>query len=231
LLQYAPYRFWRPGREHLRGAAGFGDTTYIEEVTDVRVKKLVLVLAVLALIAALAACGGSGDSADAPQDSANAPKAPAREEPQEQPAADAPEDTTLKLTVPKMAKLENDNVPYTTGDDEEALHDNAAIHLEGTGHPWEQEANVYIAGHRLGFPNTESFLAFWDLNVLENGDEVILTDANGKKYTYEVFKEFVVAPTDLYVTEPIEGKNIVTLQTCTLPDYADRLIVQAELKS
>ena len=196
-----------------------------------RVKKLVLVLAALALITALAACGGSGDSADAPQDSANAPKEPAQEEPQEQPAAEAPEDTTLKLTVPKMAKIKDDNVPYTTGDDEQALHDNAGIHLEGTGHPWEQEANVYIAGHRLGFPNTDSFLAFWDLDKLENGDEVILTDANGKKYTYEVFKEFVVAPTDLYVTEPVEGKNIVTLQTCTLPDYAERLIVQAELKS
>ena len=204
-----------------------------------RVKKLVLVLAVLALIAALAACGGGSgdsanapqDSANAPQDSANAPKAPPKEEPQEQPAADAPEDTTLKLTVPKMANIKDDNVPYTTGDDEQALHDNAAIHLDGTGHPWEEEANVYIAGHRLGYPNTDSFLAFWDLDALENGDEVILTDANGKKYTYEVFKEFEVEPTDLYVTEPIEGKNIVTLQTCTLPDYADRLIVQAELKS
>jgi sortase A len=31
------------------------------------------------------------------------------------------------------------------------------------------------------------------------------------------------------VTDPIEGKNILTLQTCTLPDYSQRLIVQAEL--
>jgi sortase A len=234
LLKYAPYKFWWSGRERSRGAAGFGDTTDIEEVTDVRVKKLVLVLAALALIAALAACGG-------PEDSANAPAAPEQEEtraepsgdePQEEtPAAEVPEDTTLKLTVPKMANIKDDNVPYTTGDDEEALHDNAGIHLDGTGHPWEEEANIYIAGHRLGYPNTDSFLAFWDLDALENGDEVILTDANGKKYTYEVFKEFVVAPTDLYVTEPIEGKNVVTLQTCTLPDYAERLIVQAELKS
>ena len=36
-------------------------------------------------------------------------------------------------------------------------------------------------------------------------------------------------PTDLYVTEPVAGKNILTLQTCTLPDYSQRLIVQAEL--
>ena len=34
--------------------------------------------------------------------------------------------------------------------------------------------------------------------------------------------------TDLTVTEPVEGKDILTLQTCTLPDYSQRLIVQAE---
>ena len=41
----------------------------------------------------------------------------------------------------------------------------------------------------------------------------------------------VVGPEDVSVKEPIEGKNIVTLQTCTLPDYKQRLIVQAELTS
>jgi sortase A len=43
-----------------------------------------------------------------------------------------------------------------------------------------------------------------------------------------VFRETVVSPTDFSVTEPIEGKDILTLQTCTLPDYAQRLVVQAE---
>ena len=200
----------------------------------VRLKKLVLVLAALAMIAAFsAACGGAGDSANAPeQPKQEEPRAqPGDETPAEEPAVEAPDDTALKLTVPKMAQIKDDNVPYTTGDDEAALHDNAGIHLEGTGHPWEEEANVYIAGHRLGFPNTNSWLAFWDLDKLENGDNVFVTDANGTRYTYEVFKEFEVAPTDLYVTEPVEGKNIVTLQTCTLPDYSNRLIVQAELKN
>ena len=86
-----------------------------------------------------------------------------------------------------MDQIENDAIPYTAGDDETALRENAAIHLDGTGFPWEEEANVYIAGHRLGFPNTNSFLAFWDLDVLENGDEIIVTDANDREYTYEVF--------------------------------------------
>lgn len=204
---------------------------------DVLVRKLILVLASLAMFAALAACGGSGDSANAPeapaQEDPNAEPAPAGEEPSgEEPVqAEVPEDDTLTLTVPRMKQLADENIPNTVGNDETALKDNAGIHLEGTGFPWEEEANVYIAGHRLGFPNTPSFLAFWDIDKLKNGDEVILTDANDKEYTYEVFKEFEVAPTDLYVTEPIAGKNIVTLQTCTLPDYANRLVVQAELKS
>jgi len=193
-------------------------STLGEEVAKMRSKDLIrAAIVVLAMAVVLAACGGGGEEGG--RDSANAPE-----------QAEAPEDTTLKLTVPKMANIKDDNVPYTTGDDEEALRDNAAIHLDGTGHPWEGETNVYIAGHRLGYPDTESWLAFWDLDALENGDKVFLTDANGKKYTYEVYEELVVEPTDLYVTEPIEGKNVVTLQTCTLPDYADRLIVRAELK-
>jgi sortase A len=140
-----------------------------------------------------------------------------------------PKDKTLKLTVPEMSQIENDTVPTVPGTDMQTLGSHAAIHITGTGFPWEEEANVYIAGHRLGYPRTDSFLAFFDLNKLEEGDHIYLTDANGTRYTYEVFKEFIVSPTDLSVTEPIEGKNILTLQTCTLPDYSQRLIVQAEL--
>jgi len=128
-----------------------------------------------------------------------------------------------------MSRIENDDIPYTTGTDEEALKTHAAIHLEGTGFPWDDEANVYIAGHRLGYPNTESWLTFWDLNEVSKGDEMFVTDANGTKYTYKVFKTFLVSPSNTHVTETESGKNILTLQTCTLPDYKQRLIVQGEL--
>ena len=144
-------------------------------------------------------------------------------------AASGPEDKTLKLSVPRMSQIEDDTVPTVRGTDTQTLGAHAAIHLAGTGFPWEEDSNVYLAGHRLGYPRTDSFLAFFDLDKLEMGDQVYLTDANGTRYTYEVFKELVVSPTDLSVTEPVEGKNIVTLQTCTLPDYSQRLIVQAEL--
>jgi sortase A len=137
-------------------------------------------------------------------------------------------DTNLKLTVPKMARVENLNVYDGPADDESAL-EAGALHVQGTGFPWQQESNVYIAGHRLGYLGTDSYLVFYDLDKLEQGDEVILSDANDTRYTYRVFRNFVVAPTDWQIAEPIPSKSVVSLQTCTLPDYSQRIIVQAEL--
>ena len=143
-------------------------------------------------------------------------------------AASAPKDTTLQLTIPKMARVEDLPVYDAPWDDEAAI-DASAAHLDSSGFPWQEGANVYIFAHRMGFPGTKSFLVFYDLDVLENGDEVFLTDADGTRYTYEVFEQFVTDPYDWGPTEPEAGKSILTLQTCTLPDYTQRLIVQAEL--
>jgi sortase A len=140
-----------------------------------------------------------------------------------------PEDKTLKVSIPRMSRVTDAPVPDADGDDEEALGQNAAIHLKGTGFPWQKETNLYLAGHRLGYPNTPSFLAFYDLDAMQVDDEVYVEDANGTEYTYRVFDNFIVDPTELWVTEIVPGKNILTLQSCTLPDYSQRLIVQAEL--
>jgi sortase A len=145
-------------------------------------------------------------------------------------AKDPPHNARMTLTVPEMRRV--DHVPVYTGvaSDEASLHD-GTLHLRGTGFPWQEGANVYIAGHRMGFPGTRSSLVFWDLNTLENGDKVILTDSDGTRYTYSVYKSFVVNPDASYVTDPVPGKSVVTLQTCTLPDYEQRLIVRAELEN
>ncbi|MGB3682400.1 MAG: sortase [Rubrobacteraceae bacterium] len=139
----------------------------------------------------------------------------------------APTDNTMKLTVPDMKRVKG--VPVYTGpaDDEEKLGA-GALHLDSTGYPWESGSNVYIAGHRLGYPNTSSFLVFYDLNKLENGDKVVLRDSENTRYVYKVFNRMVTGPNDLQVTEPVPGKSVVSLQTCTLPDYSKRLVVQAE---
>ena len=58
---------------------------------------------------------------------------------------------------------------------------------------------------------------------------MFVKDSEGTEYTYKVYKSFVTGPGDLSVTEPVDGKTVLTLQTCTLPDYSERLIVRAEL--
>jgi sortase A len=137
-------------------------------------------------------------------------------------------DVTMKLSIPSMQHVENVPVYTAAANNKPALHD-GTLHLEGTGFPWQREANVYIAGHRLGYPRTKSFLVFWDLNRLRMGRKVVLTDSAGERYIYRVYDRFVVGPDDASATKPVAGKNIVSLQTCTLPNYTERLIVRAEL--
>ena len=190
-----------------------------------------MLLAGIALVASFFLAGRLDSTATNSEDPGgfNVPRLETTQGNEETSEVAGPEDKTLKLTVPSMSRIENDEIPSTTGDDEAKLKEYAAIHLEGTGFPWQDEANVYIAGHRLGFPNTESWLTFWDMNKVNVGDEVYVTDADGTEYTYKVFKEFTVGPSDISVTSTEPGKNILTLQTCTLPDYSQRLIIQAEL--
>ncbi|HEY6712686.1 MAG TPA: sortase [Rubrobacter sp.] len=138
-------------------------------------------------------------------------------------------DVTMKLSIPSMQHV--DNVPvYTASARNQPALRNGTLHLAGTGFPWQREANVYIAGHRLGYPRTKSFLVFWDLNRLRMGRRVVLTDSEGERYIYRVYDRFVLGPDDASATKPVAGKNVVSLQTCTLPNYTDRLIVRAELQ-
>jgi sortase A len=136
---------------------------------------------------------------------------------------------TMKLSIPSMKHVDGVPVYTAAAHNQPALRD-GTLHLEGTGFPWQREANVYIAGHRLGYPRTKSFLVFWDLNRLRMGSRVVLTDSEGERYIYRVYDRFVLGPDDASATKPVAGKNVVSLQTCTLPNYKDRLIVRAELQ-
>ena len=214
-----------------------------------RLKNLILISAVLATVFVLAACGSSGQSEGDQGNKAKQENAQKQETPEQKPpkkqvapkqgpqksgggvaAVKPPSDKMMKLTVPQMKRIRNDEIPTGIGTDETLFHDYAGVHLKYTGYPWQKVANVYIAGHRLGFKNTDSWLAFDDLNKLKKGDEFYITDSEGRKYTYEVFRRFIARPGNLSVLNPVPGKNIVTLQTCTKPDYVNRFLVQGELK-
>jgi sortase A len=143
-----------------------------------------------------------------------------------------PSDTTMYLTIPK---LELYDVPVLEGSSEAVLSQGVG-HLPGTGYPWVEGSNTYIAGHRLGYPGTVSDHVFWDLPSLAAGDEVILEDSLGQTYTYRVSEILEVDPNDLSVTGATGG-DIVSLQTC-IENYGDywtagpnwfaRYIVRAE---
>ena len=138
-----------------------------------------------------------------------------------------PEDKTLYLTIPKLGL--KDQKVYDSYSEENL--DESAIHLPDSGFPWQPGANTYIAGHRMGYFGTDSFLVFFRLNELSPGDEITVKDSLGRVYGYRVTQQMVVGPEDVQVMDPVGGASIITLQTCTLPDYSDRLIVRGEMVS
>jgi sortase A len=100
---------------------------------------------------------------------------------------------------------------------------------EGPGHypgtaPVGGKGNVGIAGHR-----TTHGAPFYNLNELQAGDLIYLTNTAGHTFTYRVTTQLVVPPSDGAVLNPTPTPTL-TLTTCN-PRYsaAQRLIVWATL--
>lgn len=131
----------------------------------------------------------------------------------------------MALTIGAIG-LRNSSIESTG--EQEAL-DRGLIHLPQTSRPWERGTarNVYVVGHRMGWPGTKSWKIFYRLDELQRGDRLILK-ARGKTYRYRVTEKFVVTPWDWWVTKPVRGRDLLTLQTCTGPDFSQRLIVRAD---
>ncbi len=128
-----------------------------------------------------------------------------------------PQDKTTYLTVPKLGLY--DNAVYNSSDP--AMLDVGATKLEESGFPWQESANPYISAHRLGWPGTASYYQFYNLPLMVTGDPIYLTDANGTTYTYEVTEILEVTPNEVSVSNPIAGRDMISLQTCTeaIGDY------------
>jgi sortase A len=99
---------------------------------------------------------------------------------------------------------------------------NGAGHMPGTAMPG-QPGNSVISGHRTTYGQP-----FHELDQLVPGDRIEVDTALGT-HVYEVRETMVVAPTDLWVTEPRPGAWL-TLTTCH-PMYSarQRYVVMAEL--
>jgi sortase A len=134
---------------------------------------------------------------------------------------------TMTLTVPK---LDLKDVTITTGSTQADLDREGIMHLEGTGVPWQEGSNTFIVGHALGYVWTRVPYAFYKLDKMEPGDEIIVGDAKGEEYVFRVYDRMTVRPADYWITYPEEGHTIISLQTCTpIPTFENRLVVRGEL--
>ncbi|MFC4000044.1 class E sortase [Nocardiopsis sediminis] len=94
-----------------------------------------------------------------------------------------------------------------------------------------QPGNYAVAGHRT--PGI-----FWDLDLLEDGSEIVLEDQDNF-YTYEVIEEVTVTPDQVQVVDPdpfdpenndSPQRSLLTLTTCAPKlNNTHRLIIHAEL--
>src|SRR5829696_45115 len=138
-----------------------------------------------------------------------------------------PHGAIMALTIPELGIK---NAPVMDSVTESALNQ-GVVHLPDTSLPWSDtpERNVYLAGHRLGWPGTGSHLIFYRLNELTGGERITLRARDGTKYDYRVLESFAVWPDENWVTGRVRDRDLLTLQTCTpIPTFQKRLIVRAE---
>jgi sortase A len=97
-------------------------------------------------------------------------------------------------------------------------------HIPGTAYPG-QPGNMVVSGHRTTYG-----APFRHIEQLQSGDEIVVMTGDNL-YTYTVYDQRIVAPTDLTVLEQ-GGEPKLTLTACH-PWYsaAQRIVVIARLTS
>jgi len=138
-----------------------------------------------------------------------------------------PPGVVMSLTIKALGIRD---APVRSSGSERAL-DNGVIHEPDTSLPWDEgvQRNVYLVGHRLGWPGTGSHRIFYNLDKLATGDRIVLQDSRGRSFEYRVTDSLLVGPEDSWVKDVVPGRDLLSLQTCTpIPTFEKRLIVRAD---
>ena len=115
-------------------------------------------------------------------------------------------------------------LPIYHGESEDVLTKGAA-HLEHTSFPIGGESTHACISAHCGYP-TQKF--FDDIDELENGDEIYIYVLD-RTLKYTVTDSDVVEPDDSSKLEVVQGKDMLTLVTCTPYGVnSHRLLVHAE---
>lgn len=133
---------------------------------------------------------------------------------------------TIGLSVPRLGITD---LPVPTGSTQAELDREGIIRFEGAGQPGTEDSNTFIVGHALGYPSTRVRFVFRYLEKMRPGDEITL-NSGGESYTFRVYDRLTVRPEDYWITYPVSGKTIVSLQSCTpYPTFENRIVVRGEL--
>jgi len=87
-----------------------------------------------------------------------------------------------------------------------------------------EEGNCALAGHRGGTYGT----FFKEIDQLEVGDEIVLTDIKGNIFSYKVYNQYVTEPTDMKAVDDVPGEKTLTLISCE-DNGKKRLIIHAKM--
>ncbi len=96
-------------------------------------------------------------------------------------------------------------------------------HWAGTAMPGE-DGNVVLAGHR-----TVKTRPFFDLDRLDPGDLVIMTDGSGFEVLYAVSGTIIVEPTDLWITYDTPDPTLTMFACHPKGSARYRIVVTADL--
>ena len=116
------------------------------------------------------------------------------------------------------------NIKYAIVQGTEKVNLRTAVGHMTEGVDAGEEGNCIIAGHRGGYYGT----FFKDIDKLENGAEIYVTDLNNNKYTYYVYEQKWIGPYDWSELQGIPGEKTLTLLSCEEQGTL-RIIVRARI--
>lgn len=121
-----------------------------------------------------------------------------------------------KIEIPKISA----NYPVLESVTPKSIEASVAV-LYGPG--INKVGNTVIIGH-----NYRNGTFFSNNKKLSNGDKIYLTDLEGNRVTYTIYKKYTTGTDDFdYAVRDTKGKREISLSTCT-DDSKQRLIIWAK---
>jgi LPXTG-site transpeptidase (sortase) family protein len=114
----------------------------------------------------------------------------------------------------------------------DAALQSGVVHYPGSGGVGG-DRRMFLFGHssRLAAVINDSYRAFNGLDDVEIGDEITVSDENGKEVIYEVTSVEIADASDRLVSL-VSGRGKLTLSTCTtFGARENRVVVEAEIKA